>query len=60
MRKAQVPYTLPDSTYLPKGTWLVAPADAIHHSERYYDDPLTFDGFRYDTFVSRYFFTHDT
>jgi len=47
MRKAKVPYTLSDLTYLPKGTWVFSPASAIHHSEMNYKNPMEFDGFRF-------------
>lgn len=47
MRKARVSHTLSDGTYLPKGTWVTAPASAIHHSELSYEDPMKFDGFRF-------------
>jgi cytochrome P450 len=47
LHKAVVPCTLSDGTYLPKGTWISAPASAIHDSDLYYEDPLKFDGFRF-------------
>lgn len=46
-RKARVPYTMCDSTYLPKGTWIFSPASAIHHSEMNYENPMEFNGFRF-------------
>jgi cytochrome P450 len=47
MRKALRPYTLPDGTHLPKGVWAVVPAYSINRSKEYYDDPETFDAFRF-------------
>lgn len=46
MRKAMVPYTFSDGTFVPKGTWLCAPASAIHTSD--YERPFEYDGFRYE------------
>jgi len=47
MRKALVPYTFSDGTHLPIGTWVVAPAAAIHQSASI-PNPTVFDGFRWD------------
>ncbi|KAI5851430.1 cytochrome P450 [Morchella snyderi] len=43
MRKAMVPYTFSDGTFVPKGTWLCAPAAAIHKQEE-----MQYDGFRWE------------
>lgn len=47
LKKATVSHSLSDGTYLPKGTWVMAPASAIHHSDDSYDNAMTFDGFRF-------------
>jgi cytochrome P450 len=47
IRKAMVPYTFSDGTYVPKGTLMVTPAHAIHRDASIYKNPLEFDGFRF-------------
>ncbi|CAZ80769.1 unnamed protein product [Tuber melanosporum] len=47
MRKALVPYTFSDGTHLPVGTWVAAPATAIHLSASI-PNPTVFDGFRWE------------
>ncbi|KII83970.1 hypothetical protein PLICRDRAFT_179998 [Plicaturopsis crispa FD-325 SS-3] len=47
MRKAMTSQTLSDGTFLPKGTWVIVPTSALHHSEILYENPLEFDPFRY-------------
>lgn len=46
MRRARVPFTFSDGTFIPKGTVLCAPASAIHFDG--FENPLEFDGFRYE------------
>jgi len=46
-KKAKVSHTLSDGTYLPKGTYITAPASAIHRSDVNYQDAMKFDGFRF-------------
>ncbi|THH06027.1 hypothetical protein EW145_g4362 [Phellinidium pouzarii] len=46
-RKVLVDSTLPDGTFLPKGTFVAANAGAAHHDEELYSNPEVFDGFRF-------------
>ncbi|KAF2139643.1 uncharacterized protein K452DRAFT_300184 [Aplosporella prunicola CBS 121167] len=39
--------TLPDGAYLPCGAWLSIPVAAIHHDDRFYPSPTTYDAFRF-------------
>ncbi|KAI5837190.1 cytochrome P450 [Morchella snyderi] len=47
MRQAQKQYTLCDGTCLPKGQWVVVPAQSIHYSPEYHNNPKEFDPFRF-------------
>ena len=47
MRKAVVPLTLCDGTYIPKGTVMVAPAQATHFDNENYANAAVFDPFRH-------------
>lgn len=38
---------LPDGTSIAKGTWIGVPAQAVHLDERFYDNPLSYDPFRF-------------
>lgn len=40
-------FTLSDGTFLPKGTYVCCPTEAVTHDPAYYDEPDKFDGFRH-------------
>ncbi|VUC36293.1 unnamed protein product [Clonostachys rosea] len=46
-RAATADLTLPDGTFIPKGTKLEANTYSIHHDESFYEDAHTFDGLRF-------------
>ncbi|KAF5379456.1 hypothetical protein D9615_006552 [Tricholomella constricta] len=46
-RVARQPFTFSDGTYIPKGTVITAAAHALHLDETCYQDPSTFDPFRF-------------
>jgi len=46
-RYAVVDFTLSDGTSLPAGTVLGISSDSVHRDPRIYEDPQTFDGFRF-------------
>ncbi|KAH8144434.1 uncharacterized protein LAJ45_11602 [Morchella importuna] len=46
MRKFMVPYTFSDGMEIPKGAWVVGASSTIHRTN-IYEDPDTFDGFRF-------------
>ncbi|KAI5118160.1 hypothetical protein M0805_005782 [Coniferiporia weirii] len=46
-RKVLVDYTLPDGTFLPKGTFVAANAGATHFDDEIYENADVFDGFRF-------------
>ena len=46
-RIVREPYTFSDGTYLPKGTYIAVPADAIQLDESNYPDPTSFVPFRF-------------
>ncbi|KAG5651328.1 hypothetical protein H0H81_009081 [Sphagnurus paluster] len=46
-RFARQPVTFPDGTYIPKGTHLTVAAHALHTDDAAYEDPHTFDPFRF-------------
>ncbi|KAI5118161.1 hypothetical protein M0805_005783 [Coniferiporia weirii] len=46
-RKVLVDYTLPDGTFLPKGTYIAANAGATHADDGIYENAEVFDGFRF-------------
>jgi cytochrome P450 len=46
-RKAIKDFTFSEGTRIPKGTVLSAPIVSIHQDEEYYENPTTFDGFRF-------------
>ncbi|KAG9310145.1 cytochrome P450 [Chiua virens] len=47
MRKALKDFTFSDGTFIPKGTSIVAPSEALHHDEKIYQNPHSFDPFRF-------------
>ena len=47
VRKVITPHTFVDGTYAPKGVWVCSPAATIHYSPDLYENPETFDGFRF-------------
>jgi cytochrome P450 len=47
MRKSLVPHTFSDGTFVPKGTWVAAPAAAVHRDVDVYENAGEFDGFRF-------------
>ncbi|KAG5634812.1 hypothetical protein H0H81_000706 [Sphagnurus paluster] len=46
-RVACHPVTFPDGTYIPKGTHMSIPAHALHTDDAVYENPHTFDPFRF-------------
>ncbi|KAK1846297.1 cytochrome p450 [Colletotrichum chrysophilum] len=46
-REATADLTLPDGTFIPKGTKIEVNTASIHVDEAYYPDPQRFDGLRY-------------
>ena len=46
-------HTLSDGTFLPKGTWLAATAQAIHLDDANYPNASQFDGFRFSRLPAR-------
>lgn len=46
-RKVLQPYTFTDGTSLPQGSIVSIPQRAIMRDAMYYDNPETFDGFRF-------------
>ncbi|KAG5651324.1 hypothetical protein H0H81_009077 [Sphagnurus paluster] len=46
-RVARQPFTFPDGTHIPKGTCLSIAAHALHTDDAVYEDPHTFDPFRF-------------
>ncbi|KIM62311.1 hypothetical protein SCLCIDRAFT_119679, partial [Scleroderma citrinum Foug A] len=44
--KAVKPFTLSDGTYIPEGS-IITSSFAVHFDEEYYENPYTFDGFRF-------------
>lgn len=38
---------LPDGSHVPSGSWIGAPVLNIHNDERFYENPLTFDPYRF-------------
>lgn len=49
MRKAMIPYTFPDGTTIPAGTTVAAALSAIHVNPDLYEDPETFDPWRFSS-----------
>ncbi|KAG0136226.1 cytochrome P450 [Tuber indicum] len=47
IRKVLKPHTFIDGTYVPKGAWVCAYTSHVHYSPELYDNPETFDGFRF-------------
>jgi len=47
IRKVITPHTFVDGTYAPKGVWVCSSTTTIHHSPDLYENPETFDGFRF-------------
>ncbi|KAL4071820.1 cytochrome P450 [Scleroderma citrinum] len=47
MRKVLKDFTFSDGRVVPKGFYIAAPGNAVHHDERIYDSPNTFDPFRF-------------
>ena len=46
-RIVREPFTFSDGTYLPKGTYIAVPSNAIHLDESNYPDPTSFVPFRF-------------
>ena len=46
-RKTKEAITLPDGTFLTKGSHVAAPAYSIGHDEEFFKDPENFDGLRF-------------
>ncbi|KAF8075266.1 cytochrome P450 [Lyophyllum atratum] len=46
-RYARTPFTFSDGTYIPKGTVIAVAADATHRDDTNYEDPQTFNPFRF-------------
>ncbi|EDO00298.1 hypothetical protein SS1G_14168 [Sclerotinia sclerotiorum 1980 UF-70] len=46
-RKVMKPFTFSSGQIIPKGNIIAVPQDALMKSPRYYNDPETFDGFRF-------------
>ncbi|KAL8716976.1 MAG: hypothetical protein Q9225_005737 [Loekoesia sp. 1 TL-2023] len=46
-RKVLHPFRFSDGPVVPADNWLVVPSHAIMQNPDYYDDPSTFDGFRF-------------
>jgi cytochrome P450 len=49
MRTALKDHTFSDGTYIPQGTALAAPAMAVHEDDKIYEDPATFNPWRFST-----------
>lgn len=47
MRKVVTSHTFSDGTHVTKGCWIGAPTISIHHSDKIYESPDIFDGFRF-------------
>ena len=46
-RKVMYPFHFADGTVVPADNWLCIPQQAIMQAREYYDDPSTFNGFRF-------------
>ncbi|KAF2689091.1 ent-kaurene oxidase [Lentithecium fluviatile CBS 122367] len=46
-RKVLKGFTLSNGQYIPAGVTIEVPSDAVYHDSENYDDPETFDGFRF-------------
>lgn len=46
-RKVMYPFHFADGTVVPANNWLCIPQQAIMQDREYYDDPSTFNGFRF-------------
>ena len=46
-RKALQDFTFSDGTFIPAGTTISAPSHSVHHDGQFYDNPYTFDPFRF-------------
>lgn len=46
-RKTKEAITLPDGTFLAKGSHVAAPAYSIGHDQEFFEDPENFDGLRF-------------
>lgn len=47
LHSVKQPHTFSDGIHVPKGFWVAAPASALHRSERLYENPDVFGGFRF-------------
>ena len=46
-RKVMYPFHFADGTVVPANNWLCIPQQAIMQDREYYEDPITFNGFRF-------------
>lgn len=51
--KVLSPFTFSDGTHVPAGNWLCIPQREIMQDASYYEDPLSFQGFRFVDRTSR-------
>ena len=46
-RKVLAPFEFADGTTVPSNNWIVVPQEALMQDKAHYDDPQTFNGFRF-------------
>ncbi|KAI4252474.1 MAG: hypothetical protein L6R42_007948 [Xanthoria sp. 1 TBL-2021] len=46
-RKALIPYTFQDGLHIPEGSWVCVASRAMMLDPKYYQDPMSFDGYRF-------------